>query len=93
MSDGPEDEEEDWFRPVWETEDEAALDPPARPRAHREAAEPDYGHPLLTPLGRAQEAKAETASAAVAEGLRVRLSMPKSPIGWGSSRLSIAGRC
>jgi hypothetical protein len=29
MSDGPEDEEEDWFRPVWETEDE--LDPPGPP--------------------------------------------------------------
>ena len=42
--------------------------------------EPDYDHPLLTPLVRAQdavarlEASAEMASDAVAEGLRARLS-------------------
>jgi hypothetical protein len=76
MSD--EDEEEDWFRPVWETEDE--LDPPGRPRARKQPTEPDYDHPLLTPLARAQdavarlEARAEMASDAVAEGLRARLS-------------------
>ena len=80
MSEGPEDEEEYWFRPVWETDDEAALDPPGRPRAQRQPAEPDYRHPLLTPLARAQdaltrlEARAEMASAAVAEGLRARMS-------------------
>jgi HTH DNA binding domain len=79
MSDGPEDEEEDWFRPVWETEDE--LDPPgAPPRARKPPTEPDYHHPLLTPLARAQdavarlEARAEMASETVAEGLRARLS-------------------
>ena len=78
MSDGPEDEEEDWFRPVWETEDE--LDPPGPPRVRRRPTEPDYHHPLLTPLARAQdavarlEARAEMASEAVAEGLRARLS-------------------
>lgn len=78
MSDGLEDEEENWFRPAWENE--AALDPPGRPRARRPAAEPDYGHPLLSPLARAQdavarlEARAEMASAAVCEGLRARLS-------------------
>jgi HTH DNA binding domain len=80
MSDGPEDEEEDWFRPVWETEDEAALDPPGRLQARKAPAEPDYGHPLLTPLARTHdavarlEARAEMASAAVAEGLRARMS-------------------
>ena len=80
MSDGPEDEEEDWFRPVWETEDEAALDPVGRLQVRKVPAEPDYGHPLLTPLARAQdavarlEARAEMASAAVAEGLRARMS-------------------
>jgi hypothetical protein len=81
MSDGlPEHDEEDWFRPVWETEDEAELDPPGPPRPRKQPAAPDYGHPLLTPLARAQdavtrlEAKAEMASPAVVEGLRARLS-------------------
>ena len=80
MSDGPEDEDDDWFRPVWETEDEAALDPPGPPRPRKPPAEPDYTHPLLTPLARAQdavarlEAKAEMASPAIVEGLRARLS-------------------
>ena len=74
MSDGLENDEEDWFRPVWETEDE--IDPPGRPRLRKTPAEPDYHHPLLTPLARAQdilarlEAKAEMASLAVVEGLR-----------------------
>ncbi len=46
----------------------------------KQPAEPDYDHPLLTPLARAQdavarlEAQAEMASAAVAEGLRARMS-------------------
>jgi len=78
MAGEAEDEEEDWFRPVWETEDE--LDPPGFPRLRRPAAEPDYRHPLLSPLARAQdalarlEARTEMASDAVAEGLRTRLS-------------------
>jgi hypothetical protein len=78
MSDGLENEDEDWFRPVWETEVE--LDPPGRPRPRKAPAAPDYGHPLLTPLARAQdamtrlEAKAEMASPAVVEGLRARMS-------------------
>ena len=80
MSDGPEDEEDDWFRPVWETEDETDLDPPGQPRPRKQPKEPDYHHPLLTPLAQAQdavarlEAKAEMASPAVVEGLRARLS-------------------
>lgn len=87
MSDGPEDEDENWFRPVWETEDAAELDPPGRPRARKPTAEPDYDHPLLTPLARAQdavarlEARAELASAVVAEGLRARLSYHEAA-GW-----------
>ena len=79
MSDGLDNDEENWFRPVWETEDE--LDPPGiSPRARKQPAEPDYDHPLLTPLARAQdavarlEAKAEVASDVVVEGLRARLS-------------------
>src|SRR6516164_6622324 len=78
MAGEAEDEEEDWFRPVWETEDE--LDPPGHPRPRRPPREPDYHHPLLTPLARAQdalarlEARAEMASDAVAEGLRARMS-------------------
>jgi hypothetical protein len=79
MPDGPEDEDF-WFKPPWETEDEALLDPPGPPRARKPTAEPDYDHPLLTPLARTQdavarlEAKAEMASEAVAEGLRARMS-------------------
>jgi hypothetical protein len=80
MSDGPEDEEEDWFRPVWETDDEAVLDPPGRLQARKAPAEPDYRHPLLSPLARAEhavarlEAKAEMVSQPVADGLRARMS-------------------
>jgi hypothetical protein len=81
MSVGPEEDEDgNWFRPVWETEDEAALDPPGRSRPRKPATEPDYDYPLLTSVARAQdavarlEARAETASAVVAEGLRARLS-------------------
>jgi hypothetical protein len=87
MSGDPEEDDENWFRPVWETEDEAApglrsgqaLQPPVPPRPHKPAAEPDYHHPLLTPLARAQdavarlEARTEAASEAVAEGLRARM--------------------
>jgi hypothetical protein len=79
MPDGPEDDDF-WFKPPWETEDEALLDPPGPPRARKPPAEPDYDHPLLTPLARSQdavarlEAKAEMASPAVAEGLRARMS-------------------
>jgi len=47
MAGEAEDEEEDWFRPVWETEDE--LDPPGFPRVRRQAAEPDYRHPCSPP--------------------------------------------
>lgn len=76
----PENDDEDWFRPVWEIEDEEALEPPGSPRARKPPSEPDYAHPLLIPLARAQnavarlEAKAEAASDVVAEGLRARMS-------------------
>jgi hypothetical protein len=79
MSGDPEEDDENWFRPVWETEDEATLEPPGPPRARKPATEPDYDHPLLTPLARAQDAVArleactEAASEAVAEGLRARM--------------------
>ena len=79
MSGDPEDDDENPFRPVWETEDEAALEPPGPPRARKPASEPDYAHPLLTPLARAQdavarlEARTEVASEVVAEGLRARM--------------------
>jgi hypothetical protein len=45
MPDTRENDDENPFRPVWETDDE--LDPPGRPRAQKRAAEPDYDHPLL----------------------------------------------
>jgi hypothetical protein len=76
----PENDDENWFRPVWEIEDDEALEPPGRPRARKPLSEPDYAHPLLTPLARAQnavarlEAKTEAASDVVAEGLRARMS-------------------
>jgi hypothetical protein len=77
----PEDDDESWFRPPWETEDdETALPfPGGRPRLQKRSAEPDYDHRLLTPLARAEnalarlEAKAEMVSSAVAEGLRARM--------------------
>jgi hypothetical protein len=77
MPGDPEDEEEFWYRPVWETDDE--IEPPGPPRARKPAAEPGYDHPLLTPLAHAQdaiarlEAKIEAASDAVAEGVRARM--------------------
>jgi len=78
---GDPEEDEFWHKPVWETEDEESLDPPALlfGRARKTAAEPDFAHPLLTPLAAAQdavgrlEAKTEMASDAVAEGLRARM--------------------
>lgn len=80
MPGDPEDDDDSWFKPVWEIEDEDALEPPGPlRRARKAAAEPDYHHPLLTPLARAQdavarlEAKVETSSGAVAEGLRARM--------------------
>jgi hypothetical protein len=87
MSGDPPEDDEDWFRPVWETEDDTALEPPGPPRTRRPAAEPDFDHPLLTPLARAQdavarlEARAEAASSAVAEGLRARMSY-REAAGW-----------
>src|SRR3954464_1897568 len=76
---GDSEEEDDyWFRPVWESED--ALEPPGTLRPRKKAPEADLHHPFLEPLARAQEAVArlETgvalASPAVAEGLRARLS-------------------
>jgi HTH DNA binding domain len=80
LSGDPEKEDENWFRPVWEIEGEADLEPPGPPRARKSSPPPDYDHPLLIPLARAQDAvarletRAEAASEAVAEGLRARMS-------------------
>jgi HTH DNA binding domain len=80
MAGDPEDDAGFWLRPVWETEDEAELEPPGPRHARKAPAAPDYGHPLLTPLARAQDAlarlqaKTEAASATVAEGLLARMS-------------------
>src|SRR3954471_2991672 len=85
MPGDPEEEDDYWFRPVWETED--TLEPPGTPRARKTAPEPDLHHPLLEPLARAQEAVTrletgvELASPAVAEGLRARLSY-REAAGW-----------
>ncbi|HKI15256.1 MAG TPA: hypothetical protein VKA12_09690, partial [Roseiarcus sp.] len=40
MPGDPEEEDEDWFRPVWETEDEP--EPPGPPRPRQPVAEPDF---------------------------------------------------
>ena len=86
MTDSGEDEEDDfWFRPVWETEEE--IEPPGKPRPRPERKEPDYTHPLLGPLACAQdtvaklEARIEAASAGIGEGLRARLSYREAS-GW-----------
>jgi hypothetical protein len=85
MTGDPEEEDDYWFRPVWETED--ALEPPGTPRVRKTPPEADLHHPLLEPLARAQEAVArletgvELASPAVAEGLRARLSY-REAAGW-----------
>jgi hypothetical protein len=86
MRGDPEEGDGTWFRPVWETDDETELSPPS-PSRTRQFVEPDYHHPLLDPLARAQEAvtsletRVETASAAVAEGLLARLSY-REAAGW-----------
>jgi HTH DNA binding domain len=80
MAGDPENDTGVWFRPVWETEDEEDFEPPSPSLARKLPAEPDYNHPLLTPLARAQDALArleattKAASAVVAEGLRARMS-------------------
>src|ERR1700735_5534552 len=85
MGSGDEDDEESLWRPVWETEDET--EPPGKPRSRQAAREPDYTHPLLGPLARAQdavarlEARAEAAPPGVAEGLRARLAF-REAAGW-----------
>jgi hypothetical protein len=86
MTGDPEEDEEFW-RPPWETDDEDALEPPGRVRPRRPPAEPDFTHPLLAPLARAQdavarlEARAEAASPAAAEGMRARMSYREAS-GW-----------
>src|SRR4051812_22155991 len=85
MPGDPEEEDDYWFRPVWETED--ALEPPGTLRACKTAPAPDLHHPLLEPLARAQEvvARLETgvalASPMMAEGLRAKLSY-REAAGW-----------
>ncbi|MBV9783722.1 MAG: hypothetical protein JO264_07870 [Acidisphaera sp.] len=86
MPESPETEDEHCFQPPWETDGDADLESPF-PAHARQSVEPDYHHPLLEPLARAQEAltcletRAETASAAVAEGLLARLSY-REAAGW-----------
>jgi HTH DNA binding domain len=69
---------EGWFRPSWELEDEDQ--PPGPPLLRKAPPAPEYDHPLLNPLARAEnalarlEARAEAASETVNEGLRTRLS-------------------
>jgi hypothetical protein len=78
-------QEDEVWRPSWETDDE--VDPPGPPRPRQLAVGPDYTHPLLTPLARAQdaiarlEARTEAASPAVAEGLRARMAY-REAAGW-----------
>lgn len=80
MAGDPEDDASIWLRPVWETDAEQDLEPPGSRPVRKPVAEPDYHHPLLTPLARAHDAlarlqaKAELASRVVAEGLRSRMS-------------------
>jgi HTH DNA binding domain len=86
MSGNPENDDEDQFRPVWETEDED-VPPGVSPRVRKPALEPDYDYLLLVPLASAQnavarlEAKLEMASDAVAQGLRGRMAY-REAAGW-----------
>jgi hypothetical protein len=81
----PEEDDAFWFRPPWETEDEA--DPPGQFRGRKPAPAADDVQLLLAPLARAQDAIArletriEAASAAVAEGVRARLAY-REAAGW-----------
>lgn len=86
MPQSAEDDDENPFRPPWETEDDP--EPPGTPpRSRKSPTQPDYSHPLLTPLASAEnalarlQAKTEAASAVVAEGLRTRLSFLEAA-GW-----------
>ncbi|MGH7122196.1 MAG: helix-turn-helix domain-containing protein [Acetobacteraceae bacterium] len=85
MASGPENDEDLWWRQPWEDDD--GTEAPGPPRPRQPAAEPDYVHPLLGPLARAQdgvarlEARMEAASPAVAEGLRARMAY-REAAGW-----------
>ena len=85
MPSAGDDDDDFLFRPVWETEDEEA--PPGAPPRRQSASAPDYAHPLLAPLARAQhavtrlDARAEAAAPVIAEGLRARLAL-REAAGW-----------
>ena len=87
MTGGSEEQEEAWWRPVWEPDNEADLEPPGPLHPRQPRVEPDDSHPLLAPLARAQdalarlEARAEGASPAIAAGLRERMSYQEAS-GW-----------
>lgn len=79
------DDDEFWLRPVWETEEEET--PPGSPPPRKPVPDPDYTHPLLGPLARAQhavtrlDARAEAAAPVIGEGLRARLAL-REAAGW-----------
>ena len=82
----PGDDDDDFlFRPPWEGDDEEA--PPGAPPHRQSASLPDYAHPLLAPLARAQhavtrlDARAEAAAPIITEGLRARLAL-REAAGW-----------
>jgi hypothetical protein len=85
MSSAGDDDDDFWFRPVWETEDEEA--PPGAAPSRKPAVEPDYTHPLLAPLARAQhavtrlDARIEAAAPIIGEGIRARLAL-REAAGW-----------
>ena len=85
MPSASDDDDDFLFRPVWETEDEET--PPGAPPRRQPASAPDYTHPLLAPLARAQhavtrlDARAEAAAPVIAEGLRARLAL-REAAGW-----------
>ena len=84
MESGDDDDEAAWWRPVWADEE---AEPPGKLRPPKPAAAPDYRHPLLAPLARAQdavarlEARADAAAPVIAEGLRARLAY-REAAGW-----------
>ena len=82
MSGSQENEDEAWWRPSWATDD--TVEPPGPPRPRQPAVEPDYTHPLPTPLAHACRTPSPGLRHARKlprqpwpEGLRVRMSTAK----------------
>ena len=68
MSGNPENDDEDQFRPVWETEDED-VPPGAGPRVRKHALEPDYDYLLLVSSPRQRSERCGAAGSKAGNGI------------------------